>query len=332
MSNFDGKHGEIANQSGVVIQTTHDIRDMVNRMRIDKDSKEHVVFPGAGKTLDTPTVRIDINDLVFRAGTSRAPRQNLLNNAIEVSSNLNGYSLNKNKVKGLLGPVDPSTGKHSEEDVLQAISESITFIGQALGATVPNPENEEDQKLQFTTRVQGTGHVMNTGEKKLVPGDTLYWDLFTKKELMSDDYRKRMTRFGYGARKVPLKTVPLSAAHNNFENAIHRSLLEPTKVSSNAVGKFGDGVAKALLYAYYLGLGAGNKKFTTPLDVWMSSAATKAAANKIATSNPDEYNEFVDGLLKSFLYLQDDLKRREIGKVLSYAEPGKGVDVLFGAN
>lgn len=332
MSNFDGKHGEIANQSGVVIQTTHDIRDMVNRMRIDKDSKEHVVFPGAGKTLDTPTVRIDINDLVFRAGTSRAPRQNLLNNAIEVSSNLNGYSLNKNKVKGLLGPVDPTTGKHSEADVLQAISESITFIGQALGATVPNPEHEEDQKLQFTTRVQGTGHVMNTGEKKLVPGDTLYWDLFTKKELLSDDYKKRMTRFGYGARKVPLKTVPLSAAHNNFESAIKNSISDPSKVATNAVGKFGEGVTMALLYAFYLGAGkkVGSRKVS--FEDWLSAKRRAASNELLAPANGDDFNKHIDGLLKAFLYLQDDLKRREIGKVLSYAEPGKGVDVLFGAN
>jgi hypothetical protein len=32
------------------------------------------------------------------------------------------------------------------------------------------------------------------------------------------------------------------------------------------------------------------------------------------------------------MYVNDDLKRREIGKVLSYAAPGKGVDVLFGAS
>jgi hypothetical protein len=261
MSNFDGKHGEIANQSGVVIQTTHDIKDMVNRMRVN--DQQVVTYPGAVRTLDTPTVRIDINDLVFRAGTSKAPRQNVLNNAIEVSSNLNGYYINKGKIKGMLSPPN-AKGEYDEEEVLQAISESISFIGQALGATVPNPENEEEQKLQFTTRVQGTGHIPNTGDQQLVPGDTLYWDLFRKEEIRSDAYKKRMTRFGYSAKKVPLKTVPLSAAYNNFENAILKTMEKKAKTKdfkplNTAVGRFGDQVTEMILFAFYVGTFKGGK-------------------------------------------------------------------------
>lgn len=323
MSNFDGKHGEIANQSGVVIQTTHDIKDMVNRMRVQ--DTDVYTYPGAVKTLDTPTVRIDINDLVFRAGTSKAPRQNLLNNAIEVTSNLNGFYINKNKASALV------TNPNDEDEILQALSESINFIGQALGATVPNPENEEDQKLQFTTRVQGTGHVMNTGFEKLVPGDTLYWDLFKSAEIQSDQYKKQMTRFGYSAKKVPLKTVPMSAAHNNFKNAIQNALINPGSKSGTAVSQFGTEVADALVYVYYLGLKAGNKKLTADFETWKTGKTEDTAKVSIGNSGP-EFEKHVGKLLKGFLYVQQDLKRREIGKVLSYAAPGKGVDVLFGAN
>jgi hypothetical protein len=325
MSNFDGKHGEIANQSGVVIQTTHDIKDMVNRMRVNEDTS--YIYPGAVRTLDTATVRVNINDLVFRAGTSKAPRQNLLNNAIEVTSNLNGFAINKKRVKGFVKDVNNPT----EEEKLQAISESIRFIGQALGATVPNPENEEDQKLQFTTRVQGTGHILNTGSAQLSPGDTLYWDLFTSEEIKSDAFKKRLTRFGFGAKTVPLKTVPMSAAHSGFNTAITRALGAPDTLKKSSVDRFGSGVADALLYAFYIGkggLGTTGKDF----EEWKKDPKIIDAAYKLISKIPDEYNKYIEGLVPAFTYFQEDLKRREVGKVLSYAAPGKGVDVLFGSS
>jgi hypothetical protein len=325
MSNFDGKHGEIANQSGVVIQTTHDIKDMVNRMRVNEDTS--YIYPGAVRTLDTATVRVNINDLVFRAGTSKAPRQNLLNNAIEVTSNLNGFAINKKRVKGFVKDVNNPT----EEEKLQAISESIRFIGQALGATVPNPENEEDQKLQFTTRVQGTGHILNTGSAQLSPGDTLYWDLFTSEEIKSDAFKKRLTRFGFGAKTVPLKTVPMSAAHSGFNTAITRALADPATLKTSSVDRFGSGVADAILYAFYIGKGG---KLVTKVDfpTWMQSKGMTDAAYKLLSTDADEYNKYIEGLVPAFTYFQEDLKRREVGKVLSYAAPGKGVDVLFGSS
>lgn len=321
MSNFDGKHGEIANQSGVVIQTTHDLKDMFNRMRVTDSSS--YIYPGAVRSLDTPTVRVDINDIVFRVGTSKAPRQNLLDNAIEVTSNLNGYAVTKSKVKGFVKDIDNPT----EEEVLQAISESIRVIGQALGATVPTPENEEDSKYQFTTRVQGTGHIINTGTSQLNPGDTLYWDLFTSKEIKSDDYKKRMTRHGYGQNKVPLKTVPMSAAHNNFDTAIQRALVDRESSTVSAVDRFGAGVADALLYSFYLGKG-----INTSFEEWKQKHGAAANAVFRNKNNETEFDKYVTGLVSAFTYLQEDLKRREIGKVLSYAKPGKGVDILLGAN
>jgi hypothetical protein len=325
MSNFDGKHGEIANQSGVVIQTTHDIKDMVNRMRVNEDTS--YIYRGAVRTLDTATVRININDLVFRAGTSKAPRQNLLNNAIEVTSNLNGFAINKKRVKGFVKDVNNPT----EEEKLQAISESIRFIGQALGATVPNPENEEDQKLQFTTRVQGTGHILNTGSAQLSPGDTLYWDLFTSEEIKSDAFKKRLTRFGFGAKTVPLKTVPMSAAHSGFNTAITRALAAPDTLKKSSVDRFGSGVADALLYAFYIGKG-GLGTIGKDFEVWKEDTKMIDAAYKLISKIPDEYNKYIEGLVPAFTYFQEDLKRREVGKVLSYAAPGKGVDVLFGSS
>jgi hypothetical protein len=330
MSNFDGKHGEIANQSGVVIQTTHDIKDMVNRMRVNEDTS--YIYRGAVRTLDTATVRININDLVFRAGTSKAPRQNLLNNAIEVTSNLNGFAINKKRVKGFVKDVNNPT----EEEILQAISESIRFIGQALGATVPNPENEEDQKLQFTTRVQGTGHILNTGSAQLSPGDTLYWDLFTEAEVKSDAFKKRLTRFGFGAKTVPLKTVPMSAAHSGFNTAITRALAAPDTLKKSSVDRFGSGVADALLYAFYIGMRVNEKPLLPVLpgqfEKWKDLRSIPDKTYNALKNLPDEYNKYIEGLVPAFTYFQEDLKRREVGKVLSYAAPGKGVDVLFGSS
>ena len=325
MSNFDGKHGEIANQSGVVIQTTHDVKDMVNRMRVNQDTS--YIYPGASRTLDAATVRVDINDLVFRAGTSKAPRQNLLNNAIEVTSNLNGFAINKKRAKSFVS--DPNNP--TEEEVLQAISESIRFIGQALGATVPNPENEEEQKLQFTTRVQGTGHILNTSNAQFSPGDTIFWDLFTEAEIKSDDFKKRLTRYGYGANKVPLKTIPMSAAHNNFNSAITKAIKQPDKKTSSAVDKFGHGVADALLYTFYVAKG-GEKVINKKFEEWKIISVNATSVFNALDAVPAEYNTYIEGIVPAFTYFMEDLKRREVGKALSYASPGKGIDVLFGSS
>lgn len=321
MSYQDGLTGQIANQSTVVIQTQHDLKDMVNRMRVqDKDVYKYPVEA----TMDNATVRIDINDLVFRVGTSRAPRQNMLNNAIEVTSNVNGLYINKHKVKGIVSdPENPS-----EEELLQVLSEGIRFMGQALNATVPNPDREENRKLQLTTRVQGTGEIINTGPTSLVPGDTLIWDLFTPSEVRSEQYRTRMKRFGFSETKVPLKTIPLSDAHVSYKRAVDstfKKLKNGDEPSRTQMGQFGTAFVNALLKAAYLfDPSAGGYTF----DDYKASPAARGIIAKLHSEASTE----TQALIEAFMGVVQDLKRREIGKVLSFSKPGKGVDILLGAN
>lgn len=316
--NSSGKFGLINNQSSVVIQTQHDTGDMRHRMLINPS--DHIVYPGASNTLDESIVRIDRGDIVFKVGTSKASRTLSPDGGIPVTSFLNGYAVSKNKVSKKI------TDPNDEEQIIQALSESICIIGQAMKGTVPNPSREEDTQTQLTTRVQGTGTVINTGDKNLVPGDTLIADFFRKDEIMSNDFIKRLSRHGFGASKVPIKTMPLSSAATNFESSIKKALGNPTVDNASAVGHFSKGIKMALLYAYYLGTGD-----TATFDDWLANNMVNAC-NAIVSSDKLLFDTHVNGIVKSFLYLQEDLKRREIGKVYSYGAPGKGVDVLFGAN
>lgn len=341
---FNNISGELDNQSGVVIQTSHDIADIESRLRAD--GNKYIIYPGEPHSLDPATIRIDINDLVFRVGTSKVRRHRMLGEGIAVTSFLNGYALPKQKARNFFE--DESNPK--EEEQLQAISESIRFIGQALGATVPNPENEGDMKLQFTTRVQGNGHILNTGTEHFSPGDIVLWDLFTKSEINNKDFKKRLERYGFGPKKIPLKTIPLTAAHNNFSTAVKKYMVvddtkplgtlaeDMTKSNVSAIGRFSRKTREFALYCMYIGQLAGFKTlppgFPKSFKEWRDSTHAKKAL-KLATDSEkakEELYKEIDGLVEAFMILQDDLKRREIGKVLSYAAPGKGMDVLLGSH
>jgi len=324
--NDNGDYGVIGNQSSVVIQTQHDLDDLSNRTICDKSS--NYVYPAASSTLEPSVVRIDRNDLVFRVGTSKKSRANDSDGGIPVTSFLNGYCISKGKAKKKI------TDEKDESQLLQALSESIHVIGQAMKGTVPNPHNEEDKQTQLTTRVQGTGTIVNTGEANLVPGDTLIFDLFTSEEVRSDAFKKRLNRYGFGASKVPLKTIPMSAAHVNFTQGITAKLATPDKSSTSAVGHFADNVFNVMLFSFWLGHQPTDTNGTLiPFeDYKKDAAALKHVANEIKSMMANGKVDPVNDMVEAFMYFQQDIKRREIGKVLSYASPGKSFDVLFGAN
>jgi hypothetical protein len=160
--------------------------------------------------------------------------------------------------------------------------------------------------------------------------------LFTSEEIKSDAFKKRLTRFGFGAKTVPLKTVPMSAAHSGFNTAITRALFDTDTSTNSSVDRFGNGVADALLYAFFIGsrLGAATPVTVSPDDfeTWKTKRSIADTAYKALQHIPGEYNKYIEGLVPAFTYFQEDMKRREVGKVLSYAAPGKGVDVLFGSS
>lgn len=333
-NNYDGRYGELAHQSTVVIQCTHDLKTLVNCTRV-KD-EDVIKYRAAGPTLDPATTRIDVGDLVFQCGTSRIPRGNLLNNAIPAISTLNGLYIPKNRAPAdVRGIADINEDPNKEGLVNQALSESIRFLGLALNPTVPNPENEEEQHTQFTVRTQGTGKVYNTGTKDIKPGETLVWDLPTYEEVRSDDYKKMNERFGFAAQKVVLKVMPLDEARNNFNAAVMEALNDvqnpndENRMRSTAAGQYGLAMKDLIEHVVIQVLKGASNAASTKTD--QEIRAYQRFSTCMDYVNKD-ISKITNSALKAFMKVQADVDRRKIGKALSYARPGSHIDVLLGTN
>lgn len=324
-NNDSGIFGEIANMGAVVVNTQHDISDISRRM----NAKESDIYrySGAPPSTDNATVRVDINDLVFTVNGGSGGRR-ALNNAIPVTSNCNGLYVHKNKIKMAI------RDRNDEDEVNQALSESIRLIGQAIGASNPLPEREEHLKLNFTTRVHGTGHIINTGDSNLHPGETVYWTLFNKRDTMKEDgsisneWKKKFARYGFSPRKVPLKLVGISNVHEPFDNSIYKELKERVKPdggnrSGTAPGKFGNGVLDFISDMAYI-QGGGDD-----VEAMKTGRGENGVFDNMAGKEP-LVKAAVNDLIKSIMYLVADIDRRKVGRALSYAKPGKGVDILLG--
>lgn len=309
--------GNIGEQSTVVIQCTHDTKDLVDRTR--KTSKDHIVYSASPQaTTDPRIVAIDIGDLVFQVGRSKA-RGTFLNNALPVTSNLNGLKVHSHD-KEMKNAIDNAKTKEEKDRLSDAVvSKQVRFIGLALGGTVPNPEREEQKKTQLTVRVQGTGTVFHNGSANIAPGDKLIWELFTEKELKSPDYEKRISRFGRSPEKVMLKVVPMSHAHLNFASAVIDAVLSngnstPQTESMTSIVSF----AKQM-----------NEFMEAIADIVdPKNGKTTFQAN----FKKKEAHKMVSKVIKAFLEVQEDISHRQIGRALSFAKPGEQIDVLLGVN
>jgi hypothetical protein len=354
-NNEDGRYGEIANQAGVVIQTQQDMKDLGDRIdTAGKAGVDHFVYPAAGPSTDNAVCRVDINDLVFTVGYNLGGGRGKLNNAIPVSSHVNGLYISKQKM--LYDIRDPS----DEEEVLQTLSETIRVVGQALGGTNPMPDSPAYLKTNFTTRAQGSAHITNTGVDTLNPGDTILWDFFRKDEIMdttngkfayNEEWKSRMARYGYNLRKVPLKLVKLSQGHVSFEKSLLKEGLVRKELglganvvhrqSSTAQGKFANSVydflAEFLVLAGIVQLpiqinGNGAPIPVKKTDAHYNDLFKQLLGQAMTGNNEEEFADSLAKLVKGIMYFATDLDRRKVGKALSFSKPGKGVDVLLGAS
>jgi hypothetical protein len=350
-NNTRGQFGEISHQASVVIQCTHDKKDMMDRMMVKKeDGKNYIVY--GTPTLDMATCRIDRGDLVFQVGTSAMPRGNILNGAPPVTSFLNGMYVRRPGVSPdfSLLPYDKRV-KSEEEYNASKVSEAIRFIGVSLGSTVPNPEDQADQKTQITVRTQGTMAIHHNGRVNLHPGDTLLWRVPTTEEIEA-----MKKRFGRAHNKITLMTVPMRREHENLDESIMKRVKDagqsdPYKarealVAGNTyeVGVFADEVRRALTACFAKGAGATGRfrdilaaldplkgNFDTSIDGLNGYDAHDVMQQFDKALDDAEGKFLINSLVTSFIRLMLDLERRKIGKVLSYAKPGDKVDVLLGS-
>jgi hypothetical protein len=345
-NNSSGVFGEIGNQAGVVVNTQQDISDIKARTNVIPQNA--FIFPSAAATLDNATTRIDINDLVFTVGCGKSARRGVLNNAIPVSSNCNGLFIYKTKTTAKVWTQAVDDIDEYNEEVRQVLSETIRLIGQALGATVPIPEREELLKLNFTTRVAGTAHIINTGDQTIVPGETVCWDLFSTKDVSPTDNnggQHRFARYGYGIRKVPLKLVKLSHAWKSYEWALKREIGKRALGSEDnkrqrlktSSGVFANAVLDFVKDIAFI----SDVSRIDPADLtedrmdanrlWdgvnvgqYGQLQTETLSNKLKQKLKQKA---VSDLVAGIMYMVNDLDRRKVGTALSYSKPGKGLDI-----
>lgn len=331
-NNDTGRFGEIANQGGVVVNTQHDTQDITNRLNVRPS--DAFIYQGASATVDNATTRVDINDLVFTVGNGKSGRRGMTNNAIPVASNCNGLYIHKN-----IRNKKPVRDENDEDEVNQLLSETIRFIGQAIGGSNPLPEHEEHLKLNFTTRVQGTGHIINTGTETFVPGEVICWDLFKKSDIetngkINDSWKNKFARYGYSLKKVPLKLVKMSSAHTSFESAIYKEIPNRAKPvgargpqMSSAQGEFANGVIDFVTDFLFINSAAAGATVQDMKD----NRASEDAALVFEGADKELLQAAVGDLVSKIAYVINDLERRRVGKALSFSKPGKGLDVLLGA-
>ncbi len=166
-------NSDITNTGAVVIQTTHDIMTIKNRLRqqVRKNGSQGYLNytdvtgnPGWVMTEDASLGRIDIGELVYRVGSSSAPRGNILDGAPPVLSSLNGHFV-------------PDGGEVTKEEKLRKLLQPISFIGIAVNGTDPMNNDMALRRSQCSVRVLGTATVQNTSGKNIAPGDLVCWNI-----------------------------------------------------------------------------------------------------------------------------------------------------------
>lgn len=302
-------NGQIALQAGVDVQTRHDLDDVTTRQ--DATEEKFVIFPGAPKTNNADVIRVNENELVFRVATGKNNFGNGMDNAIPVTSNLNGYCVLRSKCGNprLANYPVPVTAD-TEDEILYALAKDIRFVGQALQTT--NPMSHEGKRLHCTALIHGTTSVFHNGNGMLHVGDTMYWALPTAQEIRSPMYKTINSRYGIHPEKVTLKTTNSVQLFNDYQRAMHHRL------NDNNIGAPND-VPHRL-----------------PTDEFLRTLMQLATAARALRQNASVKGAFTEELLKDMFNALETMfteaKRREIGKVIRGGRPGTLIDVLLGSS
>lgn len=320
----------IARQAVAVIQCNYDTNDIINRANVDK--KDAIVYRAQPTpSLDAVTTRIDVGDLVFHVNPTKLPRGNASDRAIPAISCLNGAYVSK--YSKIADGIDWSEA--DEQVVSDTLSKSIHFLGVALTRALYDPNDNITTKKQFTCQTQGTFTIRNNGNSRLAPGDTLLWDLPTSQDLKDEQFMKNNYEDGKSTRKVVIKTVPMQVARESYTNSVMSAIVgDPSKWSKadenqTTSRRFGIDIRDMLVMAIHEYAKATNPT-TTPTDIedFKKTPGFKTMMTNVVGG--DEFPKAISKCVSSFARVAEDLKRRQIGRVLSFAKPGQDVDVLIG--
>lgn len=318
--NHNNAYGRISEQSIITVQCKHDQKHLNNLANAKNSGAAQYEIP---ITSEIGTLRIDAGDIVFRVGRGSTGRAALSGGPyVPVVSSTRGLFVPE-------GRIPRDLDKDDKEAVRAAVADEIIPIGVALEGTNPLSEDETMVHTQITVQVGGSTTVRNTGTEIIRPGDTLLWDLFRYNELQDARNLNLKQRNGQNDHKVPLKIVPLRSAASSFGIAMHRAFAakrqhndEPAARYQTSADKFAHKVLDAMFEFYQLYDNAGRnaskqEHFNAIKDTHGPDADKKQAA-------------FVSSIVEAVTVMQNELKRREIGRALSYAKPGADIDVLLG--
>lgn len=298
MSNING---QIALQAGVDVQTRHDLLDVEQRQKATPD--QYLIFPGKGATSNKDIIRVNENELVFRVTTGKNNFGSGMDNAIPITSNLNGYCVLRSKS----GNNKIARGEEvPESSQLFALAKDVRFVGQALQTT--DPMSHEGKRLHCTALVHGTTSVFHNGEDMLHVGDTLYWTLPTSADINSNRYKTINNRYGIHPEKVTLKTTKAETLFDDYRSHIVGLLNTKQSIADVDENCFAD---KFLIELYNV--------------IRASDPNNRLLSKNVNTAS---LKPLFDAMADMFL----ETKRREIGKVLKGGRPGTLVDVLLGSS
>lgn len=327
-SNFSDKFGREPGQQTVVVQARHDVVNMRHRCSVLEIEKDKYHWHPSAASYDPAINRIDRGNIVFSIGNTQH-RGTLLDNAIPVVDQVNGMKRKKKK-----GEMNITL---EDERLAARLADDITVIGVTLGATTPNPEEEQQQTSQITVRAHGTTNILNNSKFTFVPGDTIIWRVPMVKP-PQDQFR-----YGRAAQKITLEVLPLRLTDMAFyeqsisgvmkaqsKDAYDKALTSKTSEFALMLKKFAARIWFQTLYDNGK-LQASNfdREWASIEKRWTDKPApVDGGFHKTCADAFD--NDHIGEMLKVFLQVQTDLRSRTLGKSFNYAKPGEMIGALLG--
>jgi len=319
--------GIISRQGVVTIQTQIDVPELLNRGKVaQRDQGYHV--HGVRHSMDDTVISISPYDLVYTMENAQKPIAfgGFANTAVPILSSLNGIYAIKNTYD------NTNTYKYSEEEKLSRISEKIRFVGVALTPANPNPHDGRGTLTQVTTLTQGTVTLLNNGNAVIRCGDTLMWDIPTE-----NDHNDKAKRYGHSEKKMTFKLVPRRSTRKVVQGSIKTNFdanIQPVK--NTKIDEFTVELRIFVLSVIYQTLVASSS--TANLPTWESFLSTYSAKFSTTDSTGTVVSKVLSAIkgnenisteiLELVLDVEEDFRRRIVGKALSYSRPGDPVDVF----
>lgn len=339
--------GRADEQAIVRINAFLNPKDIELRNTITDYKDEHVIygftatddnnFKKYGPTIDETIMRVDVNDLLYTLGSASGPRQAHKDCAFPAMSALNGIFARKHKRDRRTNVLD-----------LNLLAKEIRFMGVHLG--VPGnilAKNPAQRQSQFVCAVNGTKTILNKSGQTILPGSTVLWDIPTPKE--HQEYVNTYQRTAHNPDKVTFSTVSLDQFRYRLDIAFDKIMnADADTITYHPVDNICVEMKRLVLFGLYANaikvsanIASSFEDFCNKLiarddsDPIMSAAigVYDALRSPAAPGEPDlvkELRHVFDSTLLRFIELEDDVRRRTIGKAMSLAKPGAPLDLMIG--